>query len=378
MTRPASRKTCVSFSPLLLAIALAVPGPVLARTPSTGLAACAAIEADLERLACYDRASGRKAAPKAGAAGAVAAAAPASGGLTAQNVPDSATPAVVQAAAPATRGAAATPSLLDAAWGLEQDSSRYLISLYRPNYILLGRYSDRPNDAPFDVLFNAFDKTDAELDSTEAEFQLSFKARLWATDDRRFGVWAAYTQRSQWQVYNSDLSAPFRETNYEPEVFVTYNPALSFAGFDWRLLNVGYNHQSNGRSDPISRSWDRLIAEFGVERGDFALMVRPWVVIDDGGDDNPDITDYMGWGDLTATYKWEGHSFTLMGRGNPETGKGTVQLTWMSPPVLGPLRAYVEAFSGYGDSLIDYNWYQNTIGVGVSLNDYLDRPGRWW
>jgi len=375
MTRPASRKTRVSFSPLLLAIAFAVPGAVLAGAPPGRLTACAAIEADLERLACYDRATGRRAAAKPATPGAVAGTA---GRVVAQDVTVAPAPAAVQDAAPATRAAAAPASLLDTAWGLEPDSSRYLISLYRPNYFLLGRYSDRPNEAPFDVLFNTFDKTDAELDSTEAEFQLSFKARLWATDDRRFGLWAAYTQRSQWQVYNSDLSAPFRETNYEPEVFVTYNPALSFGGFDWRLLNVGYNHQSNGRSDPISRSWDRLVAEFGIERGDFALLVRPWVVIDDGGDDNPDITDYMGWGDITATYKWEGHSFTVMGRGNPETGKGTAQLTWMSPPVLGPLRAYVEAFSGYGDSLIDYNWYQNTIGVGVSLNDYLDRPGRWW
>jgi len=373
MPRPASKTAYFSFFPLVLTLALAVPGPVLAGAPSARLAACATIDADLERLACYDRASGRRAAAKPATSGAVVGA---SGRVAAQDV--TVAPAAVQDAAPATQVASAPVSMIDAAWGLDPDSSRYLISLYRPNYFLLGRYSDRPNEAPFDVLFNAFDKTDAELDSTETEFQLSFKARLWATDDRRFGVWAAYTQRSQWQVYNSDLSAPFRETNYEPEVFVTYNPALSFGGFDWRLLNVGYNHQSNGRADPISRSWDRLFAEFGIERGDFALLVRPWVVIDDGGDDNPDITDYMGWGDATATYKWEGHSFTLMGRGNPETGKGTVQLTWMSPPVLGPLRAYVEAFSGYGDSLIDYNWYQNTIGVGISLNDYLDRPGRWW
>ena len=376
MSQPVSRQAHFGRSRMLLAIALALPGPVLARAASADLRECAAIEADLERLACYDRASGRKTAPKAAPASAVAAA-PATGRAAAQDV-RVAPAAAVQDAAPATQAAAVPVSMIDAAWGLAPDSSRYLISLYRPNYILLGRYSDRPNEAPFDVLFNAFDNPEAELDSTEAEFQLSFKARLWATDDRRFGVWAAYTQRSQWQVYNSDLSAPFRETNYEPEVFVTYNPALSFGGFDWRLLNVGYNHQSNGRSDPISRSWDRVIAEFGIERGDFALLVRPWAVIDEGGDDNPDITDYMGWGDVTATYKWQGHSFTLMGRGNPETGKGTAQLTWMSPPILGPLRAYVEAFSGYGDSLIDYNWYQNTIAAGISLNDYLDRPGRWW
>ena len=370
---PDTRSRQIAAAPLLplLAALLVVPGMALAKGPPAGVAACTAIEADLERLACFDRATGRRTAAKAAPAGAAATAPPSDRGVAAS----SATVAAQDVAA-VTPAVSAPVSMIDAAWGFRPDSDKFLIGLYRPNYLLAARYSDRPNKAPFAVLFNALDNPGAKLDSTEAEFQFSFKTRLWATDDRRFGVWAAYTQRSQWQVYNSDLSAPFRETNYEPEVFVSYNPGLSFAGLDWRLLNFGYNHQSNGRSDPISRSWDRLVAEIGVERGDFALSIRPWVVIDDGGNDNPNITDYMGWGDVTAVYKWQGHSFTLMGRGNPETRKGTVQLTWMSPPVLGPLRAYVEAFSGYGDSMIDYNWYQNTIGIGIALNDFLDRPGR--
>lgn len=340
----------------VLAGVLMVASDSLAQTAPGDLAACAAIASDPARLACYDRASGR--APGPGAAP---------------------LPERIAMSAPAAPAGTRAPSevsdsLIDAAWGFNPQSSRYAIGLYRPNYLQVASYSSRPNQGPFDILFDALDNPDAEMDSTEAQFQISFKARLWATEDRRFGVWAGYTQQSQWQVYNDALSRPFRETNYQPELFASYNPDLSFGGFRWGLFNFGYNHQSNGRSDPISRSWDRLIAEFGIERGDFALLLRPWVIIDDGEDDNPDIEDYMGWGDITGVYKWRGHSFTLMGRGNPDTKKGAAQFTWTSPPLLGPLRAYVSGFTGYGESLIDYDWKQNTIGIGVSLNDVLDPP----
>lgn len=269
---------------------------------------------------------------------------------------------------------ATEPSLIDAAWGFDPDSDRYSIQLYRPNYLLLASHSTRPNEAPFELLFDALENPDGELKSTEAEFQLSFKARLWTTENRRFGIWAAYTQNSQWQVYNDELSRPFRETNYQPELIASFSPDLSFGDVHWQLFNFGYNHQSNGRSDPISRSWDRLIAEFGIERGNFALLVRPWIVINDGGDDNPDITDYYGHGDITAVYKWRGNSFALMGRGNLSTEKGAARLTWTSPPFLGPLRGYVSAFTGYGESMIDYDWKQNVFGIGIALNDVLDGP----
>jgi phospholipase A1/A2 len=354
------------FSVFLATLAWGASGQVLARSAAEGIQACAAITADLERLACYDRASGRPAAQPGPVqrTDASAAAAP----MTAPTVAPHAKTAA-ETAAPA------TASLIDGAWGLDSDSDRYLLALYRPNYLQIARFSNQVNNHPFTPLFQAKDVPDQSLDPTEARFQLSFKARLWTTDDRRWGLWAAYTQQSQWQIYNEDLSRPFRETNYMPEIMLSHATDVSFGGFKWRLFNIGYNHQSNGRADPISRSWDRIIAEFGIERGDFALLIRPWYRIqeDEAEDDNPDITDYYGYGDLTALYKWRGNSFSLMGRGNLDTWKGAAQFTWTSPPILGPLRGYVQAFTGYGDSLIDYNWRQNSIGIGIALNDLLDR-----
>lgn len=339
---------------VLLAAVVGPGGTARAQTPLPAVAECAAIVADLERLACYDRASGRTTAV------------PSAPDKPAPEPP----PAAAEKPAPPAR---ATGSLIDAAWGFDTGSNRYVIDLYNPNYLLIARYSDNVNDAPFTPIFQAAQQAPQPLDPTEAKFQISFKVRLWTTDDRRWGVWAAYTQQSQWQVYNAELSRPFRETNYMPEVFVSYRPGLELGGFHWRLLNVGFNHQSNGRSDPLSRSWNRLFAEFGIERGNFALLAKAWYRIPESADkdDNPDITDYYGYAGFNAIYKWRDHSFSLMARGNISTGKGAAQLTWTSPRFLGPLRGYVQAFTGYGESLIDYNWNQSTIGIGIALNDAL-------
>jgi phospholipase A1 len=340
---------------LLCAAGWSAAGTALAqKTPS--IAECAAIGVDSERLACYDRASGRAAAP-----------APAD---RSSSAPSPATTAGQPA--PAAGGLRPSASLIDAAWGFTSGSDRYAIDMYQQNYLLFARYTDNVNSAPYQSIFQAAGQPET-IDDVEAKFQLSFKMRLWTTEDRRWGVWAAYTQQNQWQVYNDDISRPFRETNYMPEVLVSYRPGIELGGFHWNLLNLSFNHQSNGRTDLLSRSWNRIIATFGFERENFALLANAWYRIKESADedDNPDITDYYGYGSLTAIYKWRDHSFSLMGRGNISKGKGAAQLTWMSPRLLGPIRAYVQGFAGYGESMIDYNWNQNTIGVGIAINDAL-------
>lgn len=327
-----------------------------AQANPAALADCRGIEPDRERLACYDRASGRAAAPVAAPPAVVP-------------PQDTATP---MTAGEAPRAAAA--SMIDGAWDFGAGSPRYPIRFYKENYFLVGRYTSDVNTAPYLPLNEAIGGSPENLNNTEAKFQLSFKGRLWTTADRRVGLWAAYTQQNQWQLYNGDASRPFRETNYMPELFVSYRPDVELpGGFRWKLVNLGYNHQSNGRSDALSRSWNRVVATFGAEAGDFAVFADVWYRLPEkaGDDDNPDITDYYGHGMLSALYRWRGHSFAGWLRGNVGTGKGAVQASWMSPPFFGPLRAYVQVFSGYGESLIDYDWKQTTIGAGVALSDGL-------
>jgi phospholipase A1 len=305
-----------------LAGTLGFPTPAIAED-------CATIVADAERLACYDRLAAAGKAPP---------------------------PSSDQA------------SLFGEAWALDLDSARIDLSLYQPNYILPVRHTDKVNSAPF-AGTGAPTASGQTIDDIEAKFQVSFKARVGSAFDRRLGIWLAYTQQSQWQVYNADASRPFRETNYMPEAILMVDPRTEIFGLRWRLAGVSVTHQSNGRAEPLSRSWNRIIGQFGFERGAFGMMLRPWTRIkeDPTKDDNPDITKYLGHGDLTMLYKWHEHSFNLMLRG----GKGAMQATWTGPRWLGPLKGYVQVFSGYGESLIDYNWRQTTVGVGVALNDLL-------
>ena len=267
------------------------------------------------------------------------------------------------AASPAAlaQSAPGSDSLLGEAWALDPATERVDLSLYRTNYFLPVRHSDRMNPAQ-GAGVPGFDSEDKE-----AKFQVSFKARVLSAYDRRLDDWLAYTQQSHWQVYHGEASRPFRETNYLPEAIVIYDPQLEVLGLRWRVAGLSVAHESNGRAEPLSRSWNRVIGMLGFERGDFALMLRPWTRLkeDPGRDDNPDITHYLGHGDLTMMLRVRENTFSLMMRG----GKGAVQAGWISRKWLGPLRGYVQLFSGYGESLIDYDWRQKTLGIGVALND---------
>ena len=332
--------------------------------------ACLELSNDTARLACFDREIGNAVHATATAASPPAIDSDAVADTTAVDTTETQSAVVAPAKHVSTNPQ--PTSLIDAAWGFSPDTNDAYVRLYQPNYLLFGRFTSDVNTAPYEPLFEAF-PTDSDFENVEAKFQLSVKARLAATDDHRWGLWFAYTQQSSWQVYSPDNSRQFRETNYTPEIFGSFRPGIEIGGLQFNLLNFGYTHQSNGRSDPISRSWDRLFVEAGFERGDFALLTKAWTRVRPSGyeDENPDIEDYYGYGEVTGIYKWRDNSFSLMGRGNLNTGKGAAEFTWATRPLLGPLRGYVQVFTGYGESMIDYNWRQTTIGVGVTLNDRL-------
>ena len=243
----------------------------------------------------------------------------------------------------------------------------FVLTMHRPNYFLGATYNENPNEGPYEEAGRDLPNT------TEAKFQLSFKMLIWQNIFNGHGdLYAAYTQLSMWQIY--DFSSPFRETNYEPELFLKFDTDLNFAGFRNRLFLIGLVHQSNGQDVPLSRSWNRVYVEFIATRGDFVLGLKPWYRFpeSENADDNPDIEDYLGYGKLWGAYKMGDHvfSFTLHNNLQLNGNKGSIELGW-SYAIIKNLRVYLQYYNGYGESMIDYNNFAHRIGLGLMINDWL-------
>lgn len=258
---------------------------------------------------------------------------------------------------------------------LEQESTRnpFSITTHRLNYLFPVSYNAKPNAENFREI-----TTDSDADRYEIKFQLSVKANL---VEGVFGdagdLYFGYTQRSWWQAYNTDASSPFRETNYEPELFIDFDNAWDALGWVNTRNRVAFNHQSNGRSDPLSRSWNRVYLESTFQRGDWAVTFAPfWRVPESASnDDNPDIERYMGYGDIHIAKRLNNnHEISALFRGNPGAGNYGTQIDY-SWPTFGNLRGHIQYYYGYGESMIDYDDRVNRLSIGFSLNPLFSATG---
>jgi len=251
---------------------------------------------------------------------------------------------------------------------------------HRPVYVLLDRWTNNINQAPTSPAPGHSVTTPLDLNANEVKFQLSFKSEVISHDfgSELFGLdsgrlWFAYTQQSHWQLYTPSISRPFRETDYEPELILTLGTANE--GDGWKLLNFGLVHQSNGRALPASRSWNRVYAQGGWEWYRVSVLARVWARIPENPDrdDNPDIRDYVGRGDALIRWDLGGeYAVSLLARHtlrvNPS--RGFLQMDLTTPALFGPARGYIQMTSGYGESLIDYNFRQTTVGFGIVYRDW--------
>jgi phospholipase A1 len=142
-------------------------------------------------------------------------------------------------------------------------------------------------------------------------------------------------------------------------------------GWQMEMGSLSLNHQSNGRSLPLSRSWNRVIGSLALRRGDWVMEVRPWLRLPEQAqdDDNPDIDDHIGRGELVIGRYWGEHAMTLQLRHSLRGGqrsRGSAQWDWVFP-LTGALHGYLQVFSGSGESLVDYNQKQTKLGLGVTI-----------
>ncbi|GAB4038209.1 phospholipase A [Spirosoma jeollabukense] len=261
-------------------------------------------------------------------------------------------------------------------WELDSATQKgtFLITPYKPVYVTAGRWSSDPNEHPVSENPNYTYPFFIDLGRYEARFQFSMKVKVFQGIFGKHGdLWVAYTQKSHWQVYNTTFSRPFRETNYEPEIILNFATDFSLLGFKTRMLGIALNHQSNGRALPLSRSWNRVVVQAGFERGKWVVLLRPWMRLPDADDENPAVADYIGRADATVIYRTGRHLFSALASHSLRWGdknRGQVQFDWTFP-VTGNLRGDLQILHGYGETLIDYNHKQTTIGLAVSLVDWL-------
>ena len=270
-------------------------------------------------------------------------------------------------------GSAPVKTLLSEKFENEREANLNSFSLvqHNPNYLLPISYSPNPNSISFDGI------DDEQIDRFEAKYQISVKTPLWLHQDDTSGIYFGFTAVSFWQVYNDETSKPFRETNYQPEVFYQFNTDTSLAGYKFNLFRIGLNHMSNGQSGLKSRSWNRIIATALFSDENTAYYIRTWVrlpedaktsPLDPLGDDNPDINDYYGRVELGFGYRLGELDIATSIRNNLSLGDNRsgveVNITY---PFNKRYDLLVQLFSGYGDSLIDYNRHKQRVSIGVQI-----------
>jgi outer membrane phospholipase A len=219
-------------------------------------------------------------------------------------------------------------------------------------------------------------------DDPAAKFQFSFKYRLLnfgdpdTLDTPKRTLQFGYTQRSLWDI--NGHSSPFYDTSYMPSLFFeSLAPSPRNEGwFTWLGWQDGYQHESNGKDGSDSRSLNTLFVRPGAAFGNldnWHLIVSPRLRTYFGGlSNNPRLKDYRGYAEWTVTLgKNDGPSLSYTGWAGKDFDHFTTQLDLTVPLSLKIVDfgtfLLIQYYSGYGESLLDYDRRSETIRVGISL-----------
>ncbi len=246
----------------------------------------------------------------------------------------------------------------------DQDDGRYQkelsktpsFSIYGDNYFVTGtRINESPNSQ-----------------NSDAKYQLGFK-QIISRDLLPFDthLFFTYQQISFWDIYQD--SFPFRDTNYNPSIGLgrlLFDKAGEINGGLW----FAFEHQSNGRDEEDSRSWNYFSLLYYKAFSDkFHSSLEAWAPIGTK-DGNQDLLEYIGYGELTATWRptdilfiegkfrkalradWRGSAQISV---NLRYSKRTNQFL------------YLQYFVGQGESMLDYQMNSNFLRIGIVFKDLL-------
>ena len=211
------------------------------------------------------------------------------------------------------------------------------------------------------------------LKAVEAKYQLSLKTKfahsLFGTP---VSLWGGYTQSSRWQLYNGADSRPFRETNYEPEVMLV-------APLDSRHARLEAAHGLAVAEPPVQRPRAAAVAQLEPPDRRPGLRARRLggraAALEAHRANRPTTTttptspttsdaSICAWRATGASMRCRVQLRHSLRGGNRSRGSAQIDYVF---PLAGALHGQLQLFSGYGESLIDYNLRQTKAGLGVTI-----------
>lgn len=203
-----------------------------------------------------------------------------------------------------------------------------------------------------------------------------------------FNLYGAYSEYFFWD--REEASMPFRDINHNPELFYRQEINHKWLEYiDWGI----YEHMSNGQADERSRSIDRRYLSFKTtlrERAfpfttdvtqNISAVLKVFKYIDGSLGDNLDYDEYVAcfswrleakqWINFRALTNTKFYVEIIPGKNKKglDFNKGSVELGYifnleffgMNP------RFYLQAYNGYGESMLEYNHLQHAIRLGLMI-----------
>lgn len=169
-----------------------------------------------------------------------------------------------------------------------------------------------------------------------------------------------YTQFSNCEAYND--SAHFKHDDSNPELFYQ----LKFRDFK---SSIGFKHQSNATGGTNEASWNRVNMNLKLKNDYVSIRVKPWSRIHDINDYNPDIIEFMGYGEIELGWTpTKNQEFKILDRNMFENNfkRAYYNMVWSSQYTMD-LRGYMKYESGYGVIISNYNFDETAYPLGSHL-----------